>query len=248
MAWRIECIILKSKGHSENQILYLTVLPSWNKDYYYYYYYYYLGLYLFASSLSLPLTTIPADLDLKPLYIPLSLATFINQLTFRAAKTGLTIFVNILPTDAFSGKHFKGMLIRSKKSTLLQIFCELSLYIQVIFKSMRVANDTFQSTSKCEWVNNHTFCSSPGPAQGCGGLLNGTSGRFGSVDYDLDGAYEADLNCVWQIMVEENQVVKLHYENMVLETDSDCDYDYVEVGTVEISSPLFQCWTYNSCS
>ena len=41
VAWRIECIILKSEGHSENQILYLTVLPSWNKDYYYYYYYYY---------------------------------------------------------------------------------------------------------------------------------------------------------------------------------------------------------------
>ena len=39
VAWRIECIILKSEGHSENQILYLTVLPSWNKDYYYYYKY-----------------------------------------------------------------------------------------------------------------------------------------------------------------------------------------------------------------
>ena len=35
------------------------------------------------------------------------------------------------------------MLIRSQTKTLLQIFCELSLYSQVIIKSMRVADDTF---------------------------------------------------------------------------------------------------------
>ena len=41
-------------------------------------------------------------------------------------------------------KTFEGeMLIRSQTKTLLQIYCELSLYSQVIFKSMRVADDTF---------------------------------------------------------------------------------------------------------
>ena len=35
------------------------------------------------------------------------------------------------------------MLIRSQATTLLQIFCELLLYSQVIFKIMRVADDTF---------------------------------------------------------------------------------------------------------
>ena len=30
-------IILKSEGQGENQILYLTALPLWNKDYYDYY-------------------------------------------------------------------------------------------------------------------------------------------------------------------------------------------------------------------
>ena len=44
------------------------------------------------------------------------------------------------------------MLIRRQTTNLLQIFCELSLYTQVIFKSMRVADDTFQITSECEWV------------------------------------------------------------------------------------------------
>ena len=45
------------------------------------------------------------------------------------------------------------MLIRSKKSTLLQVFFELLLYTQVISKSMRLADDSLQSTPECEWVN-----------------------------------------------------------------------------------------------
>ena len=41
-------------------------------------------------------------------------------------------------------KTFEGeMVITSQATTLLQIFCELSLSSQVIFKSMRVADDTF---------------------------------------------------------------------------------------------------------
>ena len=44
------------------------------------------------------------------------------------------------------------MLIRSQGTTLLQIFCDLLLYSQVIFKSIRVADDTFKRNSECEWV------------------------------------------------------------------------------------------------
>ena len=40
-------IILKSEGHSENQILNLTVLPLWNKDYHYHYYYCYYYYYYY---------------------------------------------------------------------------------------------------------------------------------------------------------------------------------------------------------
>ena len=77
----------------------------------------------------------------------------INPLTLKAAKKRPDDLVNILPTEAFSEKTVDGeMLIRGKVSTLLQIFSELSLYTQIIFKSMRVADDTFQSTSECEWV------------------------------------------------------------------------------------------------
>ena len=44
------------------------------------------------------------------------------------------------------------MFFRIQPTTLVQIFCELSLYSKVIFKSMRVADDTFWRESECEWV------------------------------------------------------------------------------------------------
>ena len=45
------------------------------------------------------------------------------------------------------------MLTRSQTTILLQIFSELALYSKVNSKSIKVADDTFQSNSKCEWVN-----------------------------------------------------------------------------------------------
>ena len=43
------------------------------------------------------------------------------------------------------------MLNRSQ-TTFFQIFYELLLYFQVILKSMRVADDTLEGISECEWV------------------------------------------------------------------------------------------------
>ena len=44
------------------------------------------------------------------------------------------------------------MLIRRQTTNLLQIFCELSLYFQVISKSMKAADDIWRGTRECEWV------------------------------------------------------------------------------------------------
>ena len=44
-------------------------------------------------------------------------------------------------------------MIRSQTTTLLQISYEILLCSQVIFKSMKVADDTFQRNSECLWVN-----------------------------------------------------------------------------------------------
>ena len=54
----------------------------------------------------------------------------------------------------FLSKIFEGeMFIRILPTTLLQIFCENLFYFQVIFKSMKIADDTFLGNSECEWVN-----------------------------------------------------------------------------------------------
>ena len=45
------------------------------------------------------------------------------------------------------------MLIRRQTTNLLQIFCEILLYFQVIFKSMKAADDISRGTRECEWVN-----------------------------------------------------------------------------------------------
>ena len=45
------------------------------------------------------------------------------------------------------------MLIRRSTTTLLEIFCYLSIYSQDISKSMKIADDIPGGTHKCEWVN-----------------------------------------------------------------------------------------------
>ena len=44
------------------------------------------------------------------------------------------------------------MLNRSQTTTFLLIFYELLLNSQVTLKSMRVADDTLEGISECEWV------------------------------------------------------------------------------------------------
>ena len=69
-----------------------------------------------------------------------------KPLTLRAAKTSLTIW-EISYLQKHFLKTFEGeMLIRCQATIPLQLFCERSLYTQVIFKGMRVADDTFVST------------------------------------------------------------------------------------------------------
>ena len=44
------------------------------------------------------------------------------------------------------------MLIRRQTTNLLQIFCEISFHSQVIFKSMKVADNISRGTLECKWV------------------------------------------------------------------------------------------------
>ena len=45
------------------------------------------------------------------------------------------------------------MLIRRQTTSILQILCEISLHSQVIFKSMKVADDISRGILECERVN-----------------------------------------------------------------------------------------------
>ena len=82
---------------------------------------------------------------------PLSRNCF-NPLTLRAAKRGLTI-LEIFNLQKEFLKTFEGeMLISSQTTNPLQIFCKISLHSQVIFKSMKVADDILRGTLECEWV------------------------------------------------------------------------------------------------
>ncbi|KAJ8306835.1 hypothetical protein KUTeg_014919 [Tegillarca granosa] len=73
-----------------------------------------------------------------------------------------------------------------------------------------------------------TYITTYGPRQGCGGVLNGTSGRFSSVDGDGDGLYENNLNCKWIIFVGDNKLVRLTIEDMEIE-EAACRFDYIKV-------------------
>jgi cubilin len=69
-----------------------------------------------------------------------------------------------------------------------------------------------------------------GPAQGCGGLLNASSGTIGSVDSNQDNRYEPNLVCVWQIIVPDDRVIKLHFNQFMLDSHTNClDGDYLKV-------------------
>ena len=67
--------------------------------------------------------------------------------------------------------------------------------------------------------------------QGCGGTLNGATGRISSIDIDYDGRYENNQNCIWQIMADDGKVIKLTFSVFELEGPMAgiCRYDFVEV-------------------
>ena len=67
-------------------------------------------------------------------------------------------FGTILLRKAFFGKHLKEkFLLEATQQLLSKIFCELLLNSQVIFKSMRVADNTFLKNSQCEWLTHSCF-------------------------------------------------------------------------------------------
>ena len=71
------------------------------------------------------------------------MTSVVNPFTLRAAKRWPDNLGNIFLAKHFFGKIFEGEILSVSQTTiLLQIFCELLLDSQVIFKSMKVADGT----------------------------------------------------------------------------------------------------------
>lgn len=69
-----------------------------------------------------------------------------------------------------------------------------------------------------------------GPAQGCGGNINATSGTL-IPPRGLDGKYLANLDCVWVLTAPDNNVWALALNDIRIEAGSggSCGYDGLEV-------------------
>ena len=65
--------------------------------------------------------------------------------------------------------------------------------------------------------------------------MNSTSGRFGTIDATGNGNYERGLDCQWQILVPDGQIVTLTFESLDIESAPPiferCFFDYVEVNS-----------------
>ncbi|XP_021357124.1 cubilin-like [Mizuhopecten yessoensis] len=76
-----------------------------------------------------------------------------------------------------------------------------------------------------------------GVLQGCGGILNTTSGSFGSIDIDGSGRYENDQDCLWTIIVGDDQLVVLSIPTVDIESATACHFDSLKIydgmGTTE---------------
>ncbi|XP_044295418.1 membrane frizzled-related protein [Varanus komodoensis] len=63
--------------------------------------------------------------------------------------------------------------------------------------------------------------------KGCGGTLTGLEGQLFSPNYPQP--YPHLQLCLWHISVPEGHVIDLHFLNFSLESQEDCNYDFVEV-------------------
>ncbi|XP_062873439.1 membrane frizzled-related protein [Trichomycterus rosablanca] len=61
----------------------------------------------------------------------------------------------------------------------------------------------------------------------CGGQKTGPSGSLSSPNHPKP--YPNQQRCTWQIFAEEGQLIRLSFHNFSLETQDNCEFDYVEV-------------------
>ncbi|XP_048801063.1 CUB and zona pellucida-like domain-containing protein 1 isoform X3 [Lagopus muta] len=68
---------------------------------------------------------------------------------------------------------------------------------------------------------------SPETVENCGGNLTGPSGTFTSPNYPA--AYPEFTYCVWHIQTTENSKISLEFQDLFLELDQNCQFDFLAV-------------------
>ncbi|XP_074446504.1 CUB and zona pellucida-like domain-containing protein 1 [Larus michahellis] len=63
--------------------------------------------------------------------------------------------------------------------------------------------------------------------ENCGGQLTGPNGTFTSPNYPA--AYPAFTYCVWHIQTAKNSKIKLQFQDLFLELDKNCQFDFAAV-------------------
>lgn len=70
-----------------------------------------------------------------------------------------------------------------------------------------------------------------GPAQGCGGQVNVTTGAIGMIQSlsDSSGRYLNDQDCVWHLTAPDNKIIRVSLSDVSIENHGACQYDGLEV-------------------
>ena len=63
----------------------------------------------------------------------------------------------------------------------------------------------------------------------CGGTITDSSVYISPPDLDLDGYYDFNLNCLWNIKVAANSTILYQILDMDIEWSADCSNDYLRV-------------------
>ena len=66
----------------------------------------------------------------------------------------------------------------------------------------------------------------------CTYLIPDFPGRFGPNDNNFDGLYDSNLSCTWSLYLPPNNngLVQVYLTELDIQEDSECLFDYVEVG------------------
>ena len=67
----------------------------------------------------------------------------------------------------------------------------------------------------------------------CGAIITEQTGVITSPDWDQDGFYELNVNCIWAVMVDVNHVIRFQVLNVAIQFTYGCvNADYLEVITL----------------